>query len=689
MAGIAAGDALFFNPPTPLPFGWLVTTWAALGLIVATLLLVVTHNIKRYLPHGIFGAVSIASFFLLGVYLCTARLAHTTHDFGTKPLVYKALITGNPEVKERSILCQATLVEGYDTAAFTIGKRVLLYFAQDSAAATLKRGSQLLVRTRPTLPANNGNPDEFDYPRYLVRKGISATGFVAAGEWSITPRTTPPGLQERALACRDAVLNLYRRLGFEGERFAVISALTMGYKEELDEDIRRSFSVSGAAHVLALSGLHVGLITAVLLFVLRRLPGRSRAVGVAQSVVVVLTLWVFAFVVGLSPSIIRSVSMFSCITLASATSRRVLTLQSLGTSAFLMLLFNPAWLFEVGFQLSYVAVLGIVIFRSRFAALLAEQGKAKRYVYNLLYVSVAAQMATAPLLAYYFSQFSTHFLLTNLLVIPLVTLIIYGTLAMWVLTPLPAVQQFVAHGVQLLVQWLNEVARRVEQLPHSSINGLWLHGTDVVCLYLLIFALAYFIYKPKAKACTALLASVLVLLCNGLWLRHDTGGVNRIAFYNIKNSPAVHCIPAHSHHSRLIYADSLPANHRIEKTMAKHWNRLSLNTPQTMTMGTNHAEGGIRLMDNMITFGGRRVCVLNDNRLNNQTTLHPLRTDYLYVCSGFTGSLTEVCPLFAPRHIVLDASLSARRREQLANECRRLNIAHTRLWEKAFIVSFR
>lgn len=241
-------------------------------------------------------------------------------------------------------------------------KTFLFYFPKDSAAYSLKRGDELLVCTRLSPPANNGNPDEFDYARYLLRKGISGTAYVRAGHWCAIGCDSTLTFRQQALECRSRLVALYRDMGFRGDELAVLSALTIGDKEELSESIVETYSVAGASHVLALSGLHIGFISALLLFVLSPLWIRWRFLKPFLFLSVILLLWGFAFLTGLSSSVVRAVVMcsFGLLSMLIPACRK-LTLNTLGVTAFLMLLFNPVWLFDVGFQLSFSAVAAIVL----------------------------------------------------------------------------------------------------------------------------------------------------------------------------------------------------------------------------------------------------------------------------------------------------------------------------------------
>ena len=248
----------------------------------------------------------------------TAQLKQVVYDFPQEEAVYRVQLTGKPELKERSYLCRV-MVKGRQSSVETssIHKPAILYLAKDSLVTQLKGGEELLVSTHLSSPKNGGNFDEFDYARYLVRKGISGTGYVASGKWktlfassSNTSSCSTPSsftnqelfsfFQTIAFSYRDQLLALYRKLGFEGDELAVLSALTVGDKTELSESIRESYSISGASHVLALSGLHIGLLYTLLFFMLKSLTERWKLGRCLRSIILLLLLWSFAFFTGLS-----------------------------------------------------------------------------------------------------------------------------------------------------------------------------------------------------------------------------------------------------------------------------------------------------------------------------------------------------------------------------------------------------
>lgn len=451
--------------------------------------------IGRYRHTGwVYGAAVYLFLGGTGFCLMSWQQGKTAFPFSGKTAVYRVCIREHPEERERSILCRVALlgeVEQDTVMGCPRNHLFLAYFPKDSATATLRRGDELLVSTRLVPPANNGNPDEFDYARYLRRKGYSGTAYVADGHWRKTGHDASRTVSQVALDYREKVVGLYRSLGFEADELAVLAALTVGDKEELSDDIVETYSVSGASHVLALSGLHIGFLYALLLFVLRPLWRRWRRLKLLLLLLLVLFLVSFAFFTGLSSSVVRSVVMFSLLAFAGLQPEKPLTLNTLAATAFLMLLCKPVWLFDVGFQLSFSAVAAIVLVQPKLYAFWKVDNRFLRYLWGLMTVSMAAQLGTAPLVIFYFSRFSTHFLLTNLWVIPMVSLVLYSAVFLLMLTPLPFVQHLFARVVEALVHVQNEVLRWIEHLPGAAVDDIWLDIWGVLLVYLFL-GMAYY-----------------------------------------------------------------------------------------------------------------------------------------------------------------------------------------------------
>lgn len=639
----------------------------------------------RYSFHRLYGAVVFLFLFCTGGTLVSRQLEQTQFAFTHRPSAYRVTLCESPEVKEHSILYRGRLeaeVRNDTLAPYARNPEFLLYFPKDTAAYTLRRGDEVLVYTRLSPPANNGIPDEFDYARYLLRRGVSGTAYIAAGHWRVIGHQENRTLRQAASDYRQKVLSLYRRLGFRGDELAVLSALTVGDKEELDEEMFETYSVAGAAHVLAISGLHVGCLYMLLFFPFSLLWKRWRWTKPGLLLLIILLLWSFAFFTGLSPSVVRSVTMGSLLALSAFQSEKLLTMNTLAVTAFLMLMLHPVWLFDVGFQLSFLSVAAILTIQPVLFGLWKVRNRFLRYVWGLVTVSVAAQVGAAPLIMLYFSRFSTHFLLTNLCIIPLVTLVMYTSLLLLLLTPFPAVQQVVATVLDSLVRTQNAVLRWIERLPFASVDNIWV---DAWCVLLLYVCLLLTYRALSRRTVAAVYMALFALLAGASYYSFDYWSHlprRSLAFCNVRGCPVVHCMTAHSR-SWLVCADSLPDIPRLQRSLSPYWNHCHIEIP-TVVKG-DISGPAISVSNKILFYGGKRVCLLADNRWRNKRAEVPMPVDYLYVSRGYKGDIKELTPLFAIGTVVIDVSLSDYYRKRIISNCISLGIPYLSLSEKGYL----
>ena len=379
---------------------------------------------------------------------------------------FAAVIEDGPVEKKRT--CRYTAVTAYG--------RVYLYLQKDSALIYPTIGDYVQFRGVITRPDSIGG---FDYGKYLRRQGIVGQSFVRGRNWTVTGRVQRLTLRMKARQVQYHLGQRYRALGIAEAESGVLSAITLGYREDLDPDIKRSFQRAGAAHILAVSGLHTGIIYAVILLLITGF-GRwkplyaNRWHRVINSIVIIVLMWGYALLTGLSPSVVRSVLMLTIAQAAYACYRNPLSLNTVAAAAFLILAFRPNDLFSVSFQLSFAAVTAILILEPPLRKLLPiPKGvhpvlrDTLSYIRGLLTVSVAAQVGTLPLMLYYFGQTCNAFILTNIVVIPLafcITVLAFATLTIgWI----PYVGIVLAIPLEWLTWALNHYTGWIEHLPHA------------------------------------------------------------------------------------------------------------------------------------------------------------------------------------------------------------------------------
>lgn len=495
--GITVG---WFIPLTNVDWLWMLILVSWIGLLVAYLL----GGRNKWL----FGVALNICLMGWGYVLTSRQLAKTNYSFSDKNEYFMAVVKEMPQEKPRTYLLPSDV--------FSPSKqthRFLLYVAKDSASATITSGDTLLVQARLQAPNNDAMTDGFDYVKYLKRKGVTGTAYVASGHWQLQGHGDDVGWMQQLQDYRTQVLLKYQQLGFEGDVFAVLSALTTGFKEDLSDELRETYSVAGVSHVLALSGLHIGLIYGFLLLLFMPLWRRGTWVKYLSLCIIVVSICFFAIFTGLSTSVVRSATMFSIHALASWGEERPASLHVLGMTAFGMLLIKPLWLFDVGFQLSFVAVASIVILQPRLSAMFPEPSLwVISKVKDIMTVSIAAQIGTAPLVILYFHRFSTHFLLSNLLVLPLITLVMYGGALLLLSSPLPMIQEWVAKGVKGLIELLNGILNQITRLPMASIDNLWTNIMEIIIFYGCVYLFLRYLNLRSAPRAISVLSGVWLLV---------------------------------------------------------------------------------------------------------------------------------------------------------------------------------
>lgn len=677
IAGIYCGDELIFQGQS----GWVASCVLTLFFLFFGALLLL-YFLKSYSLRWAFGAIVFFFCFTLGAARVGRQMQLAEYTFPKQETTYRMTLAEAPRMKAKTVFCKVLLTGQIDSMVqkTRLNHTALIYLNRDSLSESLCCGDELLVYAKLSPPQNNGNPDEFDYARFLLRQQVSAIGFAYGGTWKRISKDATPSFHQKLLTCRERILSVYRRLGFQGDDFAVLSALTVGYKEELSDEIRESYSATGSSHVLALSGLHIGFLYAMLWFCLSWLPRSRRSTLLLRTLLIIGSLWGFAFFTGLSASVVRSVIMFSLFALSGLIRRKNFSLNTLFVAAFFMLLVRPFWLYDVGFQLSVSAVAAILLIQPWvYKWLPATRFRPGEYLRGLVSVSIAAQIGTAPLVLFYFSRFPVHFLLSNLLIIPLVSVILYSAVGMLLLAPFLPLQVIVATGIKSLIGLLNASVRWVEQLPCASIEGVWLYRWDVAGMYLFLFLFGYYLFYRQKRSLFFCLSCLLLVCTSHAVMQSMDRPRQSIVFYNVRNCPVVHCI-APDGRSWLAYADSCPDEARLRKAVSRHWNRLRLERP--LPVVANYEDDSFCFRDQILSFGGKRVCMVNNDFWRNKQATQPLYINHLYICKGYKGSLKELAIIFSFQDVVLDASLADYRRQAYENECKQLGIRFISLSEK-------
>lgn len=628
-----ATGIFLFDTLWPENFSW--PYWVAIWL----LLVIVCGGVfwfSRWRWRWLFGVMAGMAFFLWGGISVLHQRETVQYDWDGEPAIYKGIVESVPEVRGKTFRAEVRVdVQRLSNGNWKrIDRNILLSWMPDSLSKPLACGDSVCFYAKVSYPFSEKELTRFDYGDYLLRKSISGTALAYAGNWRCTGKPRSLSVSQLAKVCQQQVVDVYRSWGLDQDVQAVVSALTIGEKTDLTPELKAMYSAAGVSHVLALSGLHVGILSCILLWLFYPLTYLKHGRKILPFLVVCL-LWFFAFISGLSSSVVRAVVMYSLYTLASFCSEeRFSGMHSLVLAAFLMLIYNPFFLFDISFQLSFTAVFSILVFYPLFSRWLCIKNCVLRYVWNTLSLSISAQLGTLPFILYYFGSFPTYFLLANLVVVILAGGILMLTLVALCVASVP----MVGSTVMTLLEWctsvLNESTRWVQQLDGSQITS---------------------IYLSSSQACLLTAVIICFYLCwaSGIH-RKASDWIRLLMVCNL--FVVVSCVE---------YTGEAPEQ--------LYFFRSEVYTRKKDCVSTHRSETGLLCIRNV------HIAVLDDGRWRTCESLSRFPLEYAYICKGFKGSLSQLDKLFVIRQVILDSSLSDAFREKLIRECQLLKISYTDL----------
>ncbi|MCB0488685.1 MAG: ComEC family competence protein [Cyclobacteriaceae bacterium] len=407
---------------------------------------------------------------------------------------YRATVTKLPEEKEKSFKYEVKINSVFDGANWNeVSGKALVYIRKDQSERKYFYGDNILIRGAPDLLKGPTNPNEFDFRRFLGFRNIYHQDFVKPGD-VVKLGSAAKDLRFYSYKVRAWATAVIKERIPEARDNAIALALTLGVTDGIDNDLRNAYSSSGAMHVLAVSGLHVGILYGIVILLLRPIKSLSWARWV-NAIVTLLVLWSFAFITGLSPSVLRAVTMFSFIALAKPFGRSTSIYNTLAGSTFILLIYDPYLIMSVGFQLSYLAVLGIISIHRPLYQLIEPSNRLVDWVWNISCVSIAAQLSTFSLGLLYFHQFPVYFLVSNLFVIPGAFVVLVTSLLLLASNSIPFLSDVFAFVLQWSIKILNYGVFTFESLPYSLLENVYINTTQCWLLMGVIAFLVLLSYR--------------------------------------------------------------------------------------------------------------------------------------------------------------------------------------------------
>lgn len=626
--------------------------------------------IKGSKKQFVFGIIVHLYFFCLGLSLYATAEKKTRVSWPDTTSEGKAVLIDNPRKQGKTVVATA-MEQGNKLFRRRI---VQMAFLENSETSHLKIGDAVQWVGHPDSLCNRGNPNEFDYAGWLRRQGIEGRLFLTDKCWK---RCSPHDSAElvssvplvirwkiKALVLRENLLALYRETEWSEEVLGVLSALTLGEKKQLSSHLKTIYSETGAGHVLALSGLHLGVLYVALnSFFLLLLPFRKYQW--LRMLFLLIGIWLFTWLTGMPLSLLRAAMMTTCMAIGSCIGHRSSSLNHLAMAAFLILVISPLSLKDVGFQLSFMAVAAILLFAPRGYPEWCPSNKIIRYIISLLTISICAQIGVAPLVAYYFHLFPTYFPITNLCVIPCTFLIVCGAVLFFLLGWFGWIQQALGWILDLLVSLMNSLLDSICHWPVASIS-VYPSLLTVFLSYLIIIQFCFYLLCRKTSCLKGLFVSVLFMLVWEGYCNRDSSVPSQLVFYNQPSFPAVHFIVS-KERSYIWMGEMGESENKLKYIKESFWKPEGILPPIQLTKA--RSDKGFYYLQKLACLKEKRIVLAVDSTWYRRKVSSLLKVDYLYVTKSFPGTIAMLHALFIPRLVILDASLGKKQTKRFAKEC--------------------
>ncbi|MBE0652834.1 MAG: ComEC/Rec2 family competence protein [Bacteroidales bacterium] len=578
--------------------------------------------------------------------------------------IYIAEVVSLPVKKTRTTFLKLRLIADAGTLKTFKRKHFFhAYFSGNNENEWPQPGEIILFSTDLSDIKNPGNPNEFDYANYLARKNVYSSCFIKEGCWQhIGSSSKKHNIQTFALKIKEKLQQHIRQTAHSkgGLNYEVMLAICTGDKSELDRDLKTSYSQAGAIHVMAVSGLHVGMIwmfLSYLTFFLSRKPSGR----IIQFFILIAVLWFYALLTGLSASVIRSCTMFTIASAANLLKRNKGIYNSVFIAALVQLTADPLLILDAGFQFSYTAVSSILLFQPITASIFNSRYIILRRIMELVSVSISAQILTFPLSVYYFHQFPTYFILTNVCVIPLVTLMMIGFLTSVLLIFIPAISGNLIFLSLLISELMNDCIAVVNWLPGSLIQNLNFSLLQIIILFLAALIFLRFLITRKFLVMRIILLLFIIAFVDGI-CNYKIKHRDSVCIFNVRGSTIIEIHKGKDHW--IFYNDSLIPRFEIEYATSGYRASRYYNKPLEILSTDNSALEDLNQVANLPGSGNFiyfneniKITVIQDvSILNIYKPKEPLFTDILIFGGKIMPSINQLCAFIEFEKVIISSS---------------------------------
>jgi competence protein ComEC len=644
---------LFSFLPIAVRFKWRVLQGFILTMLMATFGLLITRQKDIRHDHYWYGNY------------------YQPHDY--------LIVTINEPLIEKANSFKA---EGYvesvingDTINACKGK-ILLYFSKDSNSSLLHYGKRILINKDLQAIKNSGNPGAFNYEQYAAFQQIFHQVYLKENDWIVLHEDRINTLNRFIFRSKSAILSsLQKNLDTNKDALGIAEALLIGYTNDLDKDLVQAYSNTGVVHIIAISGMHLALIYLMLVWIFARIPFIKNSRHL-QLLMILSCLWLFSLLTGASASVLRAAVMFTFIALGKNYFRETSVYNSLAASAFILLCYNPYFLWDVGFQLSYLAVIGIVAFQRPLSNLFYIKNKWIDKVWQLMSVSLAAQVLTFPVCIYYFHQFPVLFLLANIIAVPLSGIILYAEIGLVAFSWVPYLGAWLGKITGWLVWLMNTIILRINEISFSVWDKIPATVMSTIMLYAVVISLCnWLISKNKRTFCFSLICLLAFTLLQALG-KWQAILQKKLIVYNVPKHQAIDFTIGNTYHfigDSILKQDGLLPNFHLK--------------PGRVLFQMNKRSDSVSEFNRspFYQFQGKRI-LLYDGTVQFETGQQKIQVDIIIISHNPRLYILQLARVFNCGQFVFDGSNSLWKIGKWQADCRALHLQSYSVPEKGAYV---
>ncbi len=630
-----------------------------------------------YKNRWIFGTLIAAFLFCSGYSFTflntpTERISDISNHLESDPHTFLVSIVSSPKEKEKSIKAVGEVkgIINHGQLLKTTGK-IMLSFQKDTIGDTIRYGDLLVVHTQLALVKSPMNPDEFDYKHYLELNGIYYEAFVPKHSFSNTGKSDVSWLLRFTDRCRHKLINLLNTQ-IKGDEAAVGSAILLGYRNDLSPSVVEEFTDSGTVHVICVAGLHVGILFWMLNLLLFFFD-RFKHGKIIRTILLLVLLWLYALFTGMATPVIRATVMFSFLLVGRQFSRYTNSINTLAASALLMLLINPFSLADTGFQLSYLSVFGILTIYPILNGLFEPRLFVIRKIWELACLSGSAQLSIVPLSLLYFHQFPNYFILTNILVVPLLSIVIYSGILFFITSHIPFASTFVTWVFHKSLLLMNLLVGQANHLPLYVTRGIFIYPLEAILLFAFILGLFIFHHNRKYSTLIISLSAFTLFLGARIYQNISHSKQQLFVVYHVYKHSSAAFISGRQSAMPFSNIDSSDFKYHLQYHFWEKGIRdtISIKRDTSLILLSGH----LATRNNFIQFNGKRFAFIRNND-DVPDSLQKFPVHCIVVSAAYKMGMEALQNAFTFDTLIFDSSIAPSRLKKWKRECDELHIKY-------------